>query len=188
MINYKYNFSIIFIFLLFNYIYCLPESLFLPVLPNYFMELNSDLSNSIMIKTKIELLPIDYNPDIICYYYLDINLILNNNNFFYSLKFKVDSNNNFYLDSISDSKKTREIYDNILVFPQYIDYNNIIKIGNNIYFKFSKFYSSYTINNKIYRNVISSQLIFNDITNYIYFEKNNGIIRIKTPFETFDKI
>lgn len=180
----SFIFYILIIFYNKNILFSLPETLYLPIIPNYSKSLISQSNNTIQINSKINIYSDDYGNNFF-YYILNFKFNVNKTIFSYYLTFNVMTNGDMYLVNIGDSTKQRDIYDELLVFPEKINFSTNYKIGENIYFKFIKYFPTFIINEKPYKNVIMASLVFLDITNHIYFEKENGIIQIITPYEIF---
>jgi len=181
-------FWIVFFFLLFVpgsfFGLSFPNSSFFSYHPGYGFRLVSNLSNTVEVKTSIELSE-SFAKTGLFYYQWKILLNLDGLNLNYSIKFRVDSEGNLYAEEFSDGLFVQTEFPDVPVFPARLDFKENIKVSDSISFRMIQDIPSIKINDKVYHKVVEASLSFGTEKILLYFVKDLGLIGIKTPREIF---
>ncbi len=180
--------AILFLCITFKVMYSIrmPEVPYFPVYPNYSFNLTGDKGSTISMTLRID---IPNENETIDKFFLNWSMIMKSgpDKLAYSLRLILLTNGNIYLDQMKDGVYERSFPPEIIIFPSAPVFNRELEIGENISFKFTRFIGrlSDAALSQVYYNVIEGELKLLDRDCRIYFSKDNGVVMIRTPDETY---
>ncbi|OHD56317.1 MAG: hypothetical protein A2Y33_11970 [Spirochaetes bacterium GWF1_51_8] len=163
----------------------LPYNEVIPVYPGFQFSLVSEKSNTLKIKTAIDLPEnyVDYKKFDMLW---QVRLKYDGVDYEWMLRFRVEKNGDMYLEEISDDYTTRVIpHSASPLFPRETVLGNPIVLGKNISWVVVKKVPSIKLGTKNYSDVYMAELTLSGKKVTIYLAKKRGIVGIVLDGETF---
>ncbi|NPV01544.1 MAG: hypothetical protein HPY53_09210 [Brevinematales bacterium] len=175
----------LFLPLLLLYSINLPNNEVIPIYPGFQFSLTSDKSNTLKVKTAIDLPEnfVDYKKFDMLW---QVRLTYNGTEFQWMLRFRVERNGDMYLEEISDDYTTRVIPSSLdPLFPRNTVLNRPVSLGKNIAWVVTKTIPSIKLGSKTYTDVFLAELTLSEKKILFYLAKKRGIVGIQIDGETF---